>query len=368
MKNFKLITSLPGLVALALLASTHIVPAQTAGIYCGLFAETNGVAFHSAGLITVKVRPPGLSGIVSFSGTIFVNGNRKGVCGTFGTNGIGVSKPVDLSQWGHGYLSVQIQVTPEGGLSGTVGDTNGTWVSEIEGYQAVVTSNFQGQYTMILPGNPTNTANVPGGDGYGVVTNRNDGALRFYGRLADGKRLAQTLRVSPDGRWPLYSGQFNSIIMGWLSVSNGISGKLTWMKQADTTPPSNHWRFAPYTNGFLVETDVQSSPYAGSRPVWPGTNWLVTYEGAGIPPGSVSNRVKWDTELNRFVTDRTNDMRLFFLPKQGLMGVYFYNPYDSNYRAIGYGAVLTNQDIGCGYFVSSGNWESGQFKFVPVKD
>ena len=339
------------------------------GTYYGLFSHSNGVTFTNAGLLTVKVKAKDMKQS-TFSGTLDMAGNRKGISGAFGLDGVGTSKPVDLGKWGHGAPVVRVHLPldgPNATFTGSVSNENGLWLSDAEGYRSVVVTNHTGNYTMLVKGVATNSANVPGGDGYGLVNIDATGIIKLGGQLADGQTFVQKVTVSPQGQWALYSrgdsaggGQFNSFILGWLNVSNnGISGPVTWVKAA-----SGPTKYA----GLGMDTTVIGSPYFAADPVttpvlsW--TNGLVTYEGAGIGAGGVSNSVGLSqaSGKNKFTTDKVNKMTLALTPKSGKLVVTFDNPLDGNGKAKGEGAVLTNLNSGRGYYLPAGNQRSGQFK------
>jgi hypothetical protein len=347
----------------------------TNGWYYGLFWEPNGLTFSNAGAIKfrVKAKPTKQA---TFSGTLDISGNRKGFAGTFGLDGVGTSKPVDLNKWGHGTPTVRVRLPLDGAnarFTGSVSNEEGLWISEASGYRWLPVGSYAGNYTMVVKGVPANSANVPGGDGYGLVSIDTNGVIKLSGgRLADGQALAQKVGISPNGEWAFYnradhegSGHFNSFIMGWLKVdpNTGIAntnGPVTWLK-APVGPTMYP--------GLDMETTVEGSPYfltdPLATPVLPWTNGVVTYEGAGIAVGSLSNSVTLGTASgkNKFTTDKVNGMTLALTPKTGKLALTVKNPANPTLKARGLGVILTNQNGASGYYVPDwNNTNSGQFK------
>jgi hypothetical protein len=338
------------------------------GTYYGLFSHADGINRTNAGFLTFKVKAKDLKA-ATFSGTLYVNGNKGGFSGTFGLEGLGTSKkPVDLqTKWGHGTPMVWVQLPLDGTNVTFTGSVSNGWVSEASGYRSVAVTNYAGNYTMLVKGDATNSANVPGGDGYGLVNIDTTGVIKLAGsKLADGQTLGQKVGIAQDGRWAFFSsadkgttpGQNHSFIMGWLTVNatTGISGDVTWLK--DAAGPSAY-------AGLGMETVVVGSPYAdpAGQPIFPWVNGLVTYEGAGITLGAVTNSVTQSNVggKNKFTAvGKLNKMTLSVTPKSGLLTVGFEYPGGTKFK--GKGAVLTNTVGGSGYYLNAAGTESGQFK------
>jgi hypothetical protein len=348
----------------------------TNGWYYGLFWEPNGLTFSNAGAIKfrVKAKPTKQA---TFSGTLDISGNRKGFAGTFGLDGVGTSKPVDLGKWQHGTPTVRVQLPLDGAnatFTGSVSIDGGLWVSEASGYRWLPVGGYAGNYTMVVKGVPADSTNYPGGDGFGLVSIDTNGIIKLAGgKLADGQALAQKVGISPNGEWAFYnrgdsagSGQFNSFIMGWLKVDpntgiTNINGKVTWLKDPTAV--------TPMYSRLDMETTVEGSPYfgtdPGATPVLPWTNGVVTYEGAGIAVGSLSNSVTLGIvrEKNKFTPADAKALTLALTPKTGKLALTVKNPANPTQKAKGFGVILTNQNGGSGYYVPDWNsTKSGQFK------
>jgi hypothetical protein len=348
----------------------------TNGWYYGLFWEPNGLTFSNAGAIKfrVKAKPTKQA---TFSGTLDISGNRKGFAGTFGLDGVGTSKPVDLNKWGHGTPTVRVRLPLDGAnatFTGSVSIDGGLWVSEASGYRWLPVGGYAGNYTMVVKGVPADSTNYPGGDGFGLVSIDTNGIIKLAGgKLADGQALAQKVGISPNGEWAFYnrgdsagSGQFNSFIMGWLKVDpntgiTNINGKVTWLKDPTAV--------TPMYSRLDMETTVEGSPYfgtdPGATPVLPWTNGVVTYEGAGIAVGSLSNSVTLGTASgkNKFTPADAKALTLALTPKTGKLALTVKNPANPTQKAKGFGVILTNQNGGSGYYVPDWNsTKSGQFK------
>jgi hypothetical protein len=120
-----------------------------------------------------------------------------------------------------------------------VGDlTNPVWTAELEANRQVFSktnpSPQAGHYTLVLPG--TNSATLPGGNGFGAVTVDTSGNVKFSGTLGDGTKVTESAIESAQGQWPLYisldSG--GGMLLGWLTFTNepdrDIDGLLSWFK------------------------------------------------------------------------------------------------------------------------------------------
>ena len=142
--------------------------------------------------------------------------------------------------------------------------TAGAWQAGLQGDRAVynLRSNpapFAGTYTLVVPGQNTNTAE-PMGSGYGSVKIDGNGVARFAGVLADGTKVSQSTTLSRDGQWPLYASLYSGkgLVISWLMLSNGVSsdlsGALSWIKTAGATG-------SRYSGGITDECVAVGSAY-----------------------------------------------------------------------------------------------------------
>ncbi len=279
-----------------------------AGTYEGLFYDTNGVTPASSGFFSALVNSNGTFTAKFQRGlSIFPVSGKFSLTGGWHTNA--------LNAWDKTAISLQLDLTGGNVLDG--GLTNAAWVAELGADRAVVSQGYPapqaGKYTLVFPG--TNSATLPGGNGFGAVTVSAGGGVAFTGTLGDGTKVTPTAIVSEDGKWPLYvsldSG--NGMLIGWLMFTNepdrDIDGLAYWFKPAQ--PAS-----ALYKAGFTNAIEAAGSAYVFSRGerVVSLTNGYVLLEDGGLPQ-SISNQ--FTLASNNIVTG-SNNLRLTITTATGL--------------------------------------------------
>jgi hypothetical protein len=78
-----------------------------------------------------------------------------------------------------------------------------------------------------------------GGDSYAAGSVSKLGVLTMAGALADGSTFSASAPVSQNGQWPFYaySAAGKDVVLGWVTVSNGLAGtNITWSKAAGKGP------------------------------------------------------------------------------------------------------------------------------------
>lgn len=342
---------------------TNSTPGQftpVKGTYTGLFSDsTNGVAQASAGAFTLSSTVKG-----RFSGQVRLGASRYSFTGTFDTTG---AAAITLSRRKLSPLAISLQCDPSDTdhLTGTVSD--GTWLSQIDSdrgtYDGRASQPRQfGQYTWILPGDPSTTAS-PGGDSYGTTTISKSGQVHFSGSLADNTSISQSATLSKTGRWPfyvpLYSGSQGSLF-GWVFVTNadttGFSSAMTWSRPA--LPRTRY-----YPGGFTNQVPLSGAFYV--RP-GKGTNFL-NQSNAGLALNgqnlllAVSN--SFALSLNNRVTNLgPNRLSLSFSTSSGGFSGSIVNP--NNRKSVSFrGMMQQNPGTASGYFLLSN--QSGQVLIAP---
>jgi len=322
-----------------------------AGTYQGLFYDTNGVTQASSGFFNAQVNNNG-----SFTAK-FQQGNTSfSVSGQFSLTG-GWSTNA-LKAWGNTAISLQLDLTGGNVLEG--GLTNSAWVAELGANRAVFSKTNPapqaGKYTLVLPG--TNSATLPGGNGFGAVTVNTSGSVTFSGTLGDGTKVTPTAIESEQGQWPLYvsldSG--NGMLLGWLTFTNepdrDIDGLLNWFKPAQ--PAS-----ALYKAGFTNEIEAVGSAYSfssGDR-VLNLTNGYVLIEDGGLTQ-NISNQ--FTLSPNNIVAG-SNKLRLTITTSTGLFQGTVTNAEGQTISISG--AVLQEQTNGFGQFLNGA--QSGSVYLAP---
>lgn len=367
------------------------------GAYNGLFHDTNGVAFASAGSISFKVTPK-----FALSGKVYVDGNAVSVSGKLNLDGT-FDKVVSRANTANkSDLVVHLALDFANGsrtATGTITDvdtTNG-WVAEVLADQNVWSNlgdgfyadAFTNRYTLALPGF-TNTQDGPVGYGNALVdaTDRL-GKVKLAGYLADGAKWAGTAVLSQNGQWPLYTTAYKQprtitvnsadkvisetkgLVFGWLNVvtntpanTNNLAplGTLSWIKTGGTNSVG-------YPQGFTNTSDVISSRWL---PVTSGLVLASTNFTATLTEGNLASPLLATLQLkvnNTFLTlNATNGFKPSLTAKTGLTKASFLHPVTTEAGVKVYGVMLQDYNQGLGSFLSQGNsaTNGGTFEIVPT--
>jgi len=326
-----------------------------AGVFNGLFFDTNDVQTTSSGYFSLTLTAAG-----KYTATIKNRGKSYAVRGTFDSHGQATNS---IRRTGASPLLVNWQgsLTDSDYLSGTVRDTN--FMAQLEGGRDVYRlSNPAPQaghrYTLVIPGLDEATTS-PVGNGYGSVTVGANGVVHFAGRLADGSAVAQTVALSKNSQWPafvsLYQGK--GMLIGWLQFvddgTNDLSGSLRWMKP--NLPASKL-----YKPGFSVNSEAVGSQYVaplGTASMLQISNGVVMLSGGDLPDSS--NLVTFGPS-SKLVNNGPNVLKLTFTRTSGFFSGTFKQAGATQSFLIK-GAVLQRQNNGSGY--APGSDQSGRVDF-----
>ena len=331
--------------------------------YYGLFTPANAVRQNTnSGAITFTY---GSTGTVS--GTIWLGPDTVNLSSNFDVSGrVRMVSP----RHGESNLITTLQLDfADGTVNGQV--TDGSFVTQLSGYRDVWTSrnpatNFQGSYTVIIPG--TNESSVgPLGTGCGTVTVDGMGNITFSGSLADGTTgLSQHSVVSQEGLWafylPLYGG--SGSFWAWNLFTNGSVNSLpTWASWIDVTN-STKAALAAYRAGFRNENaQIIGSPYnSTSKPLLALTNGEVILDGGGLAANLTNSILLATNNSITVVTNivrNTNHLNLSIDKTHGIISGSFTNPTNSNQTISVNGVLLQNLTNAAGYFL--GTNQSGAF-------
>jgi Leucine-rich repeat (LRR) protein len=226
-------TMQPGLVLEA-----HFVPAPfapAAGLYTGLFYETNGAVADSSGSVVIRTTAKG-----RFTGSLHTGRARYPFSGKFDSNGRAQTTITRGKQTTFALL-LQVDTTPGADLiTGTVSD--GDWTAALTADKASFDARRNpapqaGRYTMTIPvmsAPNSELLKLPTTDGHGLVTVAKSGQVRVAASLPDSTKFSRATLISRNGQLglyvPLYTGR--GMVLGLISIasteSNDVSGSLIW--------------------------------------------------------------------------------------------------------------------------------------------
>ncbi len=262
----------------------------SAGVFNGLFYETNVIRAASAGAFSLKVSASGTYSAVLRSGL-----KRYAGVGRFSPTGLATNDfpSRDQEAW---HVRWAMGAPGSDQISGTV--SNGVWASALAGDRATFhgltnPAPWAGKYTVVVPG-AAGQSTVPEGDGYGSALVLRNGMVSWAGALADGTRALQRTPLSKSGQWPLYAPLYagQGAILGWVSFdtnqpTDDLSGLVDWLKPS--VPGAVY-----YPAGFARQTTLSGSRYAApmgaTNRVLSFTNGLVVLTGGNLP-ASLTNTV-----------------------------------------------------------------------------
>lgn len=333
--------------------------AQLAGNYSGLFSETNGASFSSAGLLTLTVNTNG-----TLSGRIYLAGASIAIStGLFDASGH-ESLVISRSSQHLPNLLIDLQMDMTGNgqcITGTVSSADGAWNAPFWGARAVFgpanPTSLAGKYTFAIPGFSDSTQG-PAGNGYASITVSTNGTVSLSGNLGDGTKQTQvssTLSISPQGLWPLYQPLYSGggALMGWVNLVNqpgaltNVSGSILWVKSAN---PTN----ATYAAGFTNVTDIVGSgfvaPASGKRILGQTVSALVL-AGADLP-APLTNNVTLSTANALTFSPNPYCVKATITTSTGLFAGSFINPITGQTNLFN-GTLIQDENLGAGEFLST---------------
>jgi hypothetical protein len=317
---------------------------QLQGSYNGLFFEPNAVNPGSSGAFSLTLASGG-----SFSGRLLMGPSAY----TFSSQFTSAGGAQFQAKSGAQSVTVTLQLDMTGQTGQIQGDVNGgAWDAALTaniapGWTAQNPSPLAGSYTMVLPWGTT--AGTAGGDGYGVGTVNKLGVLSMAGALADGATFSAAAPVSQGGQWPLYvyAASGKDSVLGWVTVSNGLSStNISWSKAAGQGPL--------YAAGFSNVLQVVGSPWqapAKQTAALTLTNPAVILSGGNLPESLTT-----PVTLQNFLTYTGTNLTLSIQPGNGSFSGWFTSPVTGGKETI-LGVILQNDSRALGFF--PGTNESG---------
>jgi hypothetical protein len=294
-----------------------------------------------SGKLTIGTNTPSLSGQFNAAGAATITTPRKGL------TTLTTILQLDLAD-----QSVQ----------GTVSD--GSFVAMLAGDQAVFSAtrkaiNYEGQYTLIIPGTSEPTVG-PFGAGYETVSVVASGAITFSGSLADGTTVTpMTSIVSKDGSWPFYLSLYggNGSLWSWNYFANGAIMSATnasWINATNTT------KSALYRAGFTNQAvSIVGSAYNSTDdPLLALTSGQVIFAGGNLL-SPITNQFTLTSKNAFILTNALDTNKLTLTINKGLIIGSFANPAEPKQTIKVNGVILQNQTNAQGYFL--GTNQSGAF-------
>jgi hypothetical protein len=366
--NFKMQS---GLTLTANFVTNVFLEWAVAGTYNGLFAPANAPRQQTnSGAITFTVKTNGV-----LSGKLTIGTNTPSLAGLFNPAG---AVTITTPRKGESSLITTLQLDfASQTVSGTVSNTDGSFVAQVIADLEQKASNYEGHYTLIIPG--TNDPTVgPYGTSCGTVTVQ-AGAVSFVGHLADGTNsVSQTSFVSKDGYWPCYVALYggHGSLWSWNCFTNTNGAAIIFSTNASWINATNSNKAAVYRSGFTNEqAAIIGSVYTSTnKPLLSltsgqRTNLQVILEWDD-PPYSITNtQITLASNGTITVPDanviagNTNKLALAITKTNGVIRGTFVNPSNPRQTNRISGVLLQNRTNAAGYFL--GTNRSGTFLLAP---
>jgi hypothetical protein len=314
------------------------------GDYNGLFYETNELHQETSGFFTLKLADHG-----SFSAKLISGPKTYPASGQFDLTGFA---RVTVKRPGTNEVTLELQLDLTEGTEEIKGELReADWTAELRANRATTDAEaFAGQYTLVLPGTPSDPT-CPAGDGFGALTVNSQGKVMLRGTLADGTTLTHMASLSQYGTWPLYVPLYagRGSVLGWVIITNeppgGLGWTVSWVKPAR---PADKF----YPEGFGKVIELGGSPYVApvgrTNFALSFTNGVLRLSGGNLA-ASLSNSATFVS--NTRATGSNNLVFTLELPS-GLFNGTVRDP--GTGKTITFkGAVQQNQDRGVGFFLGT---------------
>jgi len=302
-----------------------------AGIYNGLFYDTNEVTEQTAGMLyNLTLKSSG-----TYSATLLLAGSSYSISGAFDTSGHAGTNVSRTAAKG-GPVNIQMNLNwTSGEITGSVSN------APLEAWKSAPSSPSD-EYTVVLdPG--TNASPIPPGSGYILITNQN-GSVALTGALADGTAFNQKVPLGMSNDVPVYVSLYNNsgLILGWLGLSNGVleaETPMAWVKPAATSG----LYVKGFTNYLLATGSLWTNPPAKTS----AFNGVIAIINTNLNLNFVAS-ITNNTLVKAANNVTTNSLTGTFYPKTGLLQIIFGNG-TGKAATTGYAALLqdsTNQTGG----------------------
>jgi hypothetical protein len=207
-------------------------PEEVAGVYAGLFWDTNNLSNENSGWLSATVTSKGvLDGQVKIAGVASLFSTKLQANG---------SATLEVPRHDHDSLVLTLQFDMSGleTLTGTVADSSNTFNAQIIAYRAGFSASnpataYEGYYTWAMPAVP---GIAPAGNSFGTATVSPSGGVQISVSLGDGTTTTAAGALSMNGLMPLYVSLYNGngSLFAWLSFVKSSSSLSTngayWFK------------------------------------------------------------------------------------------------------------------------------------------
>lgn len=319
-----------------------------AGVYNGLFYETNTHSHYSSGFFSFTL---GASG--AYSGRYYVAGLSYAITGKFNIEGESL---VVFPNAPKVTFDLKLDLTSAGDtVSGTVTGTD--WAATLAGGRARFlysppAPQSGSNYTLAFPGSSDGLLS-PGGDGFGNLAVTTAGQVLFSGRMSDDSALVPPLTyITANGDWPFYVALYGGrgAVMGWLTNVTGqprsYQGNVSWIK---TRLYGTNY-LAGFTNQSVAISSVLPSLSTGI-PAFNSPNAMIIFHD-GILAAPITNYFSLNNNVVSLFDGQTNGLALSLSKSTGQWSGSF------NYPSTGLkmnvrGILLKDQNQARGYFLGS---------------
>lgn len=332
------------------------------GVYGGLIVSP--LPTHaSSGFLKVSTTVTG-----AFSGQLTLGGKVHALRGKFDAEG---NAEVRILRGVLPPLTVSLQLDLAGAtsqISGTVSDGASVGTISADRSAPAGSEHFAaGRYTFVIPAASLLRAEVPQGDGSGVLVVSSAGVAKLTGTLADGRSFTRTTNLSSGGKLPLY--------VPLLAGSGSLVGNATFSSDSGALNGSLHWSKAerPADRFYPAAFQVQLS-LVGARYVPPTVGNTVIEVPA--TDGNTSLQLEQgDLEFVEQVTTLAPNnvvtvqepilpkLVLRMTPGTGRFTGSFTHPETNTASRIS-GVILQNVNLGFGFFLGAN--QSGAASFGPI--
>lgn len=340
---------------------TNVGTTAIRGVYSGLI-RSNPAVLAQSGLATFAT-----TALNTFSGKVTLGAASYPVSGTF--NGEGVAeltivrkKQTPLSLWlqleATNLIDQITGVITDGSIANGLA-TGGTFAAAITSDRLVWDKKTKpapqrGSYTIVLGAPDAVPAGAPEGDGFGVVTVADTGAVKLKGTLADGTKVSQSAWLSKDGEWPLFVALYKA-------KSGGLLGELRFQDIMNTSDFDGVVNWQPAAPAGALALAAVGSRYAKPAAFERmlalqnvAGNALFTAEDGGMAaPLEKKVTVNSANAVNVPVSG-ADKLALKLTTATGLFNGGFLLA-DGKTKASFGGAILQKQNVGAGHFLAKLN-------------